>query len=212
MEMMVKNEMNYRETMDDETMDDETMDDGYDAVVRIVKTREQRWLEKAMSTNIFHIIKRQKRLRQEANIKKKQREKEATILREQMIERDLIEEKLDMENARLLEEYDVKVGSERRSTISLTTQNKVQPSCLTCQVCLTMNAINCCTICKRMICVRDTVYRNKIPFCTACYYNPKNQPNIQAIINKTQMTCLKKLAKILIWLMSFEWLSKNKKK
>ena len=205
METMVKNEMNYRETMDDV--------DG--AVVRIVKTREQRGIEMAMSINIRDMVKRKKRLRKEANIKKNQREMEREMeakLRNEMIERELIEEKLDMENARLLQEHDVKVDSERRSAISITTQNKVQPMSTSCQVCLTMNAINLCALCKRMMCVRDTVYRNKIQFCRTCYYSPEHQPYIHAIIiDNTHMTCLKKLAKTLIWFMSFEWLIKPKK-
>ena len=205
METMVKNEMNYRETMDDV--------DG--AVVRIVKTREQRGIEMAMSINIRDMVKRKKRLRKEANIKKIHKEMEREMeakLRNEMIERELIEEKLDMENARLLQEHDVKVDSERRSAISITTQNKVQPMSTACQVCLTMNAIYCCRLCKRMMCVRDTVYRNKIQFCRTCYYSPEHQPYIHAIIiDNTHMTCLKKLAKTLIWFMSFEWLIKPKK-
>ena len=205
METMVKNEMNYRETMDDV--------DG--AVVRIVKTREQRGIEMAMSINIRDMVKRKKRLRKEANIKKIHKEMEREMeakLRNEMIERELIEEKLYMENARLLQEHDVKVDSERRSAISITTQNKVQPMSTACQVCLTMNAIYCCRLCKRMMCVRDTVYRNKIQFCRTCYYSPEHQPYIHAIIiDNTHMTCLKKLAKTLIWFMSFEWLIKPKK-
>ena len=205
MEMMVKNEMNYRETMDDVNC----------AVVRIVKTREQRGIERAISTNIRDMVKRKKRLRNEVNNKKNQKETEREMeakLRNEMIERELIEEKLDMENARLLQEHDVKVDSERRSGISFN-HFKVKPMTSDCQVCHSIDAINCCRLCKRIMCLKDTINYKKIQFCKVCYFSEEYQPYIHAIIiDNTQMSCFKKIVKTLIWFVSFEWLIKSNKK
>lgn len=179
METMVKNEMKYRDT--------KIMGD---YVRRIIKSREQRGLDKILSTYT------------QEKINKRNLQKRA--------EKERPNDQIQIEEERKGEL--VEVGTTRRRAVSFT-QNRVQPSGSTCHVCKTMDAINYCVICKHIMCVRDTVYCNKIQFCKVCNYNPENEQCIRAMVmNHKKTHCLKKLTPSLIYILSFEWLRKNKKK
>jgi len=176
---MSKNEMKY--------IDTKNMGD---YVRRIVKSREQRGLDKILSTNTPEKFNKR-------NLQKR-------------AEKERPNDQIQIEEERKGEL--VEVGTTRMTAVSFT-QNRVQPSGSTCHVCKTMDAINYCVICKHIMCVRDTVYCNKIQFCKVCHYNPENEQCIRAMVmNKKKMRCLIKLTPSLLYILSFEWLYKKKNK
>ena len=97
----------------------------------------------------------------------------------------------------------------RKNTFSFI-NNKVLPSNITCQVCFVLNARNNCTLCKRIICVRDTYYYNKREFCKICLsYSENSSYKCTMYIDPDKITILKKMKQSLFYVLSFEWLYKK---
>ena len=82
---------------------------------------------------------------------------------------------------------------------------------MTCQVCNVIDSINCCDLCNRMMCTRDTVYVNKKTFCKLCLNDPiSTQFVIVQYLDENKPTLSRIIKNFIIYTFSFEWIHKIK--
>lgn len=80
-----------------------------------------------------------------------------------------------------------------------------------CQVCNIIDSINCCYLCNRMMCTRDTLYVNKNTFCKLCLNDPiSTQFVLVHYYDENKPTILRNIKNFMIYTISFEWIYKIK--
>jgi hypothetical protein len=103
--------------------------------------------------------------------------------------------------------------SERRSGVCVN-KSKVVPKALSteCQVCGVYDAMYVCNMCKRNVCMHDSIRTKKNDsYCKICINDGETSPYIVAVVyNEKRRTCYTEAKRKLLYIMSGDWIRRKK--
>lgn len=106
----------------------------------------------------------------------------------------------------------VVVSRRRRNAICL---NKVidhtDRTSMVCQICNEVNGMFTCVLCKRLVCMHDSIRIHTIPYCSVCLVDPDSSPFIlSAHEHENKRTYYMQCKQQFLYIISFGWIKKRK--